>query len=281
MKHGYEEYQRLLGEIRAKTDFKPLIGIVLGSGLGDLIGDVKVAATIPYKDIKGMPITTNKEHKGQFVFGYLGSIPLVIMQGRLHCYEGYTSEEVVLPIRLMGMMGIKGLILSNACGGVNTSFKPGDMMLIDDQIACLIASPLNGANIEEFGTRFPDMSEIYDSKDTDLLYKKGKELHLPVRRGVYMQFYGPQYESKAEVRMARTLGADACGMSTAIEAIASRHMGIKTLGIAFVSNMACGITKEKLSDEDVIKEAAKSGNNVTILLKEAIKILGANEPTKN
>jgi purine-nucleoside phosphorylase len=274
MECSYKDYENLLKEVREKTDFKPLIGVVLGSGLGDLANDVKVVTTIPYKDIKGLPVTTNKEHKGQFVFGYLGNIPLVMMQGRLHCYEGYSSQEVVMPIRLMGMMGIKGLILSNACGGVNTSFKPGDLMLIDDQISCLISSPLTGANIDEFGTRFPDMSEIYDAKDTDALFRRAKELNLPVQRGVYMQFYGPQYESKAEVRMARTLGADACGMSTTIEAIASHHMGIKTLGIAFISNMACGITKEKLNDDDVIKEAAKAKKSVTILFKEAIKILG-------
>lgn len=273
MDYSYKDYQQLLQEVREKTDFKPLIGVVLGSGLGDLVDDVKVVATIPYGDIRGLPVTTNKKHKGQYIFGYLDNIPIVIMQGRLHCYEGYTSQEVVLPIRLMGMMGIKSLVLSNACGGINAAFKPGDMMLIDDQIACLITSPLRGHNIDEFGTRFPDMSDIYDIKDTDKLYQKAKELNLPVKRGVYMQFYGPQYESKAEVRMARILGADACGMSTAIEAIAANHMGIKTMGIAFISNMACGITNTKISDEDVVKEAAKNRKPVDILMKEAIRIL--------
>jgi purine-nucleoside phosphorylase len=173
----------------------------------------------------------------------------------------------------MGLMGIKKLVLSNAAGAVNTNFHPGDLMLIDDQIACLISSPLRGPNIDEFGTRFPDMSEVYDQKDTDIIYEKAKKLNLPVQRGVYMQFYGPQFESKAEVRLARTLGADACGMSTAIEAIASSHMGIKTVGISLLANMACGITKKKITDAEVIIGANKAKNNVTLLLKEAIKEL--------
>ncbi|MFA6861240.1 MAG: purine-nucleoside phosphorylase [Bacilli bacterium] len=273
MNPTYEDYQLMLTDLRKITTFKPLIGAVLGSGLGDFANEIKVEAIVPYQELPGLPKSTNKVHKGQYVFGYLDDIPVVLMQGRLHCYEGYSSQEVVAPIRLMGLMGIKKLVLSNAAGAVNTNFHPGDLMLIDDQIACLISSPLRGPNIDEFGTRFPDMSEVYDQKDTDIIYEKAKKLNLPVQRGVYMQFYGPQFESKAEVRLARTLGADACGMSTAIEAIASSHMGIKTVGISLLANMACGITKKKITDAEVIIGANKAKNNVTLLLKEAIKEL--------
>lgn len=273
MNPTYEDYQLMLTDLRKITTFKPLIGAVLGSGLGDFANEIKVEAIVPYQELPGLPKSTNKVHKGQYVFGYLDDIPVVLMQGRLHCYEGYSSQEAVAPIRLMGLMGIKKLVLSNAAGAVNTNFHPGDLMLIDDQIACLISSPLRGPNIDEFGTRFPDMSEVYDQKDTDIIYEKAKKLNLPVQRGVYMQFYGPQFESKAEVRLARTLGADACGMSTAIEAIASSHMGIKTVGISLLANMACGITKKKITDAEVIIGANKAKNNVTLLLKEAIKEL--------
>lgn len=273
MKFTFHDYEKMVSCLRKECDFSPLIGGILGSGLGDFTSEIEVKGTVPYSLIPGLPVSTNKEHKGQFVFGYLNKIPVVLMQGRIHCYEGYSSEEVVAPIRVMKLLGIKGLVLTNACGAVNTSFRPGDFMMIDDHIACLVSSPLIGENMEEFGTRFPDMSDIYSKEITDQIIERAKKSGIDVKRGVYMQFYGPQYESKAEIRMARTLGADAVGMSTAIEAIASNHMGIKTVGISLLTNMACGIKAEKLSDEEVIQTAKKSEENFTKLFSEALEVM--------
>lgn len=276
MKFTYRDYQKMLRVLKSEFDFSPEIGAVLGSGLGDFAKEIEVKGTVPYSHIPGLPVSTNKAHKGQFVFGYYKDIPVVLMQGRLHCYEGYTSEEVVSPIRLMAMMGIKKLILTNACGAVNTSFKPGDLMMIDDHIACLVSSPLIGENIEEFGTRFPDMSDIYDKADTDKIIDRAIKEGIDIKRGVYMQFYGPQYESKAEIRMARTLGADAVGMSTAIEAIASNHMNVPTVGISLLTNMAAGVLDQKLSDEEVIAVANESKVKITKLFKIALEVLHDN-----
>lgn len=273
MKFTYRDYQKMLNAIRDITDFKPTIGAVLGSGLGGFADKIDVVARIPYEMIPGLPVSTNKAHKGQFVFGYFENTPIVLMQGRLHCYEGYTSEEVVTPIRLMCMMGIKKLILTNAAGSVNIENKPGDIMVITDQIASFVKSPLIGENIEEFGTRFPDMSDIYNKELSDKIYSEAKKVGLPIKRGVYMQFSGPQYESKAEVRMASLLGADACGMSTAIEAIASNHMGVKTVGLSLLTNMACGILDQKLSDDEVIEIATKAEKDITSVFELTIRLL--------
>lgn len=274
MEYTYADYQKMVKTIRKITDFTPEIGVVLGSGLGDFVKRVDVKATIPYGKIPGMPVSTNVNHKGQFIFGnYEKKIPVILMQGRLHLYEGYSAREVVAPIRVMGLLGAKKIVLTNAAGGVNTSFHPGDLMMIDDQIGCLVESPLRGANIDELGPRFPDMSDIYDIQETDLIVKKARKKKLPIQRGTYMQFYGPQYESKAEIRMARTCGADSCGMSTTGEAIAANHMGLKVVGVSFISNMACGITKEKLSDEEVIAVAEKSEKDIDALMKIILETL--------
>lgn len=276
MNFTFHDYEKMANCVRKICDFQPVLGAVLGSGLGDFVSQIEVVGTVPYSEIPGLPISTNKAHKGQFVFGrYLG-IPVVLMQGRIHCYEGYSSEEAVAPIRLLKLLGIKGLILTNAAGAINTSFKPGDLMMIDDHIACLVKSPLIGENLEQFGTRFPDMSDIYSKDITDSIVIKAQEEGLQVRRGVYMQFYGPQYESKAEIRMARAMGADAAGMSTAIEAIAANHMRIKTVGISLLTNMAAGILDEKLSDAEVLEVAEKSSKNIVKLFAIALKVMAEN-----
>lgn len=269
MRYSYSDYQNMLRDLRNITSFQPAVGAVLGSGLGGFVNNIKVEAIVPYSDIPGLPTSTNKAHKGQFVFGYFERIPVVLMQGRLHCYEGYTPEEVVAPIRLMGLMGIKGLVLSNAAGGI--TYKPGDLMMIIDHISSFMTSPLSGENIEEFGPRFPDMSDVYNQEKTNTIYKLGVENNLPMARGVYCQFNGPQYESKAEVRMAKFLGADAVGMSTAIEAIASNHMGIKTVGISLITNYAAGISKTKLDDKEVVEMGKKSAADITKLFSLALK----------
>ncbi len=276
MKFTYHDYEKMADCVKGICNFQPELGAVLGSGLGDFVSQIEVVGTVPYNEIPGLPVSTNKAHKGQFVFGYFQGIPVVLMQGRIHCYEGYTSEEAVAPIRLMKLLGIKGLILTNAAGAINTSFHPGDLMMIDDHIACLIKSPLIGENIEQFGTRFPDMSDIYSETITDQIVTEANKEGLNVQRGVYMQFYGPQYESKAEIRMARAMGADAAGMSTAIEAIAANHVGIKTVGISLLTNMAAGILKEKLSDAEVLEVAEKSSRDITKLFAIALKVMAEN-----
>ncbi len=276
MKFTYHDYEKMADCVKRICNFQPALGAVLGSGLGDFVSQIEVVGTVPYNEIPGLPVSTNKAHKGQFVFGYFQGIPVVLMQGRIHCYEGYTSEEAVAPIRLMKLLGIKGLILTNAAGAINTSFHPGDLMMIDDHIACLIKSPLIGENIEQFGTRFPDMSDIYSETITDQIVAEANEEGLNVQRGVYMQFYGPQYESKAEIHMARAMGADAAGMSTAIEAIAANHVGIKTVGISLLTNMAAGILKEKLSDAEVLEVAEKSSRDITKLFAIALKVMAEN-----
>ena len=195
------------------------------------------------------------------------------MQGRVHYYEGFDVEEVIRPIRLMGALGIKKLILTNAAGGINFDYKPGDFMLIEDHIDCFIPSPLRGENDNAIGTRFPDMSDPYNSVLVDKIFLKAKELNLPIHKGVFIQYPGPQFETKALIKAFRNMGADACGMSTAIEAVASNHMNIKTIAISFISNMACGIENKKITDEEVVIEAKKSEINFTKLLGEAIEIV--------
>lgn len=271
LKHN--DYLKMVEKVREIINFKPLIGVVLGTGLGNFIDKVDVKVSIYYKDIPNLPISTNPAHQGRYVFGYYHNIPCVFMQGRVHYYEGFESEEVVRPIRLMGMLGIKKLILTNAAGGINLEYKPGDFMLLEDHIDCFMPSPLRGENDEAIGTRFPDMSNPYNSNLVDKVFNKAKELNLPIHKGVFIQYPGPQFETKALIKAFRNMGADACGMSTAIEAVASNHMNIKTIAISFISNMACGIENKKITDEEVVIEAKKSEINFTKLLGEAIEIV--------
>ena len=238
----YEKLETCLASVRQKTDFKPEVALILGSGLGDYADEIKIETTIDYTDIEGFPTSTVAGHKGRFVFGYVGNVPVVIMQGRVHYYEGYPMTDVVLPTRLMGMMGAKKLILTNAAGGANPEYKPGDFMMITDQISDFVPSPLIGPNIDELGERFPDMSDIYDKKLQKVIRKTAAFLDIPLREGVYIQLTGPNFESPAEVRMCRTLGADAVGMSTSCEAVAANHMGMMICGISCIANMGSGIT---------------------------------------
>ncbi len=253
-----EEYRKLMHcyeEVRRQTDFQPKIAIVLGSGLGDFAEKIRVVTTVEYRTIDGFPTSTVPGHRGRYVFGYIDAVPVVVMQGRVHYYEGYSMQDVVLPIRLMKLLGAEILMVTNASGGINESFRAGDLMLITDQITSFIPSPLIGANIEELGTRFPDMTEAYDKQLREIIQFAAERENIDLKRGVYIQFTGPQFETPAEIRMARTLGADAVGMSTACEVIAARHMGMRVCGISCVSNMAAGITGEPLLHEDVQKYA--------------------------
>lgn len=256
MKYTYQDYLNMLSIVRRKCDMVPEIGIVLGSGLDTIISHCDIVASIPYREIEGLPVSTNKSHKGRYVFARYEGVNICFMQGRLHYYEGYTSEEVVAPIRLMKLFGIRSIILSNACGGI--SHGPGTMVLLNDHILYNAPSPLLGKNLDELGTRFPDMSDPYDTEDRTEILKKALKEGLNVKEGVYMQFAGPQFESKAEIEMARRIGADCVGMSTVQEAIATNHMGVKTLAVACVSNWSTGIIKgRKLDDKEVIEAGKK------------------------
>ncbi len=251
-------YQKLLSCydcVKKRIKFTPKVALVLGSGLGEYAETIQIVASLNYSDIIDFPVSTVPGHKGRFIFGYIEKVPVVIMQGRVHYYEGYDINDVVLPIRLMKLMGAEILFLTNSSGGVNPEFNAGDFMLITDQISSFVPSPLIGENIDSLGTRFPDMSRIYDRKLGELVRESAKKLDICLREGVYLQLTGPNYESPAEIRMARLLGADAVGMSTAVEAIAANHMGMKICGVSFISNLGCGMTDEPLTHEQV-KEAA-------------------------
>lgn len=263
---AYERLVRSYEYCRTRTDFVPKVAFVLGSGLGDFADYVTVESEIPYSEIPDFPVSTVSGHEGKFVFAYVEGIPVVMMKGRVHYYEGYSMEEVVLPIRLMKMLGAETLILTNASGGINLAFDPGDLMLITDQISSLVPSPLIGANIEELGTRFPDMSHIYDEELQELIRRAADSEQIPLREGVYIQFTGPGYETPAEIRMAGALGADAVGMSTACEAVAANHMGMKICGISCVVNMAAGIQKTPLSHEEVKKMGSRKSEEFRRLM---------------
>ena len=256
MNQVYVKLQNCYECVRKQTDFVPTVAIVLGSGLGDYTEQIRVVTEIPYAEIEGFPVSTVPGHAGKFIFGYLDEIPVVCMKGRVHYYEGYTMQDVVLPTRLMGMMGAKKILLTNAAGGVNPSFKPGDFMMITDHITTAVPSPLTGPNIEELGTRFPDMSEVYSRRIQDIIRESAKDCGIELKEGVYVQLTGPNYETPAEIRMVRSWGADAVGMSTACEAMAARHMGMEVCGISCITNMAAGVSKEKLNHAEVQETAA-------------------------
>ena len=217
-----------------------------------------------------LPVSTVPGHKGRFIFGYVNGVPVVCMQGRVHYYEGYSMNDVVLPTRLMKLMGAKVLFLTNAAGGVNYDFSAGDLMMITDHIMNFVPSPLIGPNIEELGCRFPDMSDIYKKDLQEILRQTADELGIKLREGVYIQLSGPNFETPQEVRMCRILGADAAGMSTAAEAVAANHMGMKVCGISCISNMACGILDQPLSHEEVQETADRVSGQFKRLVTAAI-----------
>lgn len=261
-----EKLSKCYASIRDRIPFRPQVALVLGSGLGDYGEEIRIESVLEYKEIEGFPVSTVQGHKGRFLFGYVESVPVVIMQGRVHYYEGYSMTDVVLPIRLMKFMGAEVLFLTNAAGGVNYDFRAGDFMLIRDQIASFVPSPLIGTNLDELGPRFCDMSEVYDKDLRDIIRQAAEELEVPLKEGVYVQLGGPNFETPAEVKMCRILGGDAVGMSTACEGIAANHMGMKICGISCISNLACGMSDEPLSH----KEVQETADRVAPLFKKLI-----------
>lgn len=266
MNNVYDKLLKCYESVKAKIDFTPKVALVLGSGLGDYANGIDVVGSIPYNEIEGFPVSTVPGHKGQFIFGYVNGVPVVCMQGRVHYYEGYPISDVVLPTRLMKMMGAEILFLTNASGGLNKSFKAGDFMMLTDHVSIFAPNPLIGPNIDEIGTRFPDMTTVYDKDLQDVILKSAKDLGIEVKQGVYAQLTGPSFESPAEIQLLAKLGVDAVGMSTVVEAIAANHMGMKICAISCVCNLAAGMTDNPLTHEEV-QEAA---NNAAPLFKKLV-----------
>uniref|UniRef100_UPI004055F265 purine-nucleoside phosphorylase n=1 Tax=Acetatifactor sp. TaxID=1872090 RepID=UPI004055F265 len=271
MKAVYEKLINCYNCVRQKTQFVPKVAIVLGSGLGDYATQIQVEAEVPYSEIDGFPVSTVPGHDGKFIFGYIETVPVVCMKGRVHYYEGYDITDVVLPTRLMKLLGAEILFLTNAAGGVNTSFHAGDLMLIKDHIAAFVPNPLIGPNIDELGTRFPDMTHIYNMELQKIIRETAKKNDIYLQEGVYTQLTGPSYESPSEIRMLRTLGCDAVGMSTAVEAIAANHCGMKVCGISCISNLAAGMTDTPLSHKEVQEAADEAAPNFKKLVTESVK----------
>lgn len=271
MNDVYEKLLKCYDCYKKQIDFQPEAAVVLGSGLGNFAKAVDVVSELPYSQIEGFPVSTVPGHAGKFIFGYIGDVAVVLMQGRVHYYEGYPITDVVLPTRLMKMMGAKILFLTNASGGIDASFHAGSLMLIKDHISCFAPNPLIGENIDELGTRFPDMSHVYDTELQDIIRSTADENGIELFEGVYAQLTGPSFESPAEIRMLQTLGANAVGMSTVVEAIAANHMGMKICGVSCVSNLAAGLSNSPLTHEEVQEAANAVAPKFEKLLKESIK----------
>ena len=252
----------------------PRVALVLGSGLGGFAANLDVVCEVAYSDIPGFPVSTVPGHAGKFIFGVLDGVNVVCMQGRVHYYEGYSIDDVVLPARLMKELGAEILFLTNASGGVNPGFEAGDLMLITDHIAVFVPNPLMGPNIDELGVRFPDMSHIYNPELCDIIRATAAENGIPLREGVYCQLTGPSYESPAEIRALGVMGTDAVGMSTAVEAIAANHCGMRVCGVSCVSNKAAGLSPTPLSHKEVQEAADKAAPLFTALVRGSIARMG-------
>jgi len=261
--------------IRARTRLRPAIAVVLGSGLGAFADELESPARIPYPRIPNFPRSTAVGHAGQLLIGKTSGIPVAAMQGRVHLYEGYSPAEVVFPVRALRRLGIRAVILTNAAGGVNLSFQQGALVLIRDHINLLGANPLTGPNDERFGPRFPDMSEAYDRNFRNAARAEARRLDIPIHEGVYAAVPGPSYETPAEIRYLRAIGADLVGMSTVPEVIAARHLGMHVLGISCVTNMAAGILDRPLRHEEVLETGRRVGGQFIALLRAVIPRIAA------
>ena len=252
--------------VRSKSTLQPEAGVILGSGLGHVVDAVDIDAAIPYAEIPGAKASTVLGHQGRLILGHAKGTPVAVMQGRVHFYEGYEMSEVMFLTRVLGRLGIKKLVVTNAAGGVNTSYSPGDLMLISDHINFMGVNPLRGRNVDDLGVRFPDMSDAYAESLRAVAKEVAAEQGLTLQEGVYLGLSGPTYETPAEIRAFRVLGADAVGMSTIPEVIAASHMQIPALGISCITNMAAGILKQKLSHQEVIDTTTRVEKQFTALM---------------
>ena len=270
----YEKLNNCYESVRKRISFEPKVALVLGSGLGKFAEEIEVADRISYSEIEGFPTSTVPGHAGQFVFGYIDKVPVVCMQGRVHYYEGYPITDVVLPVRLMALLGAKFLFLTNASGGINPDFKAGDFMMLTDHVSCFAPNPLIGPNIDEIGTRFPDMTSVYDPVLRDIITSVAEDFDIDMQEGVYAQLTGPSFESPSEIKMLSKLGVDAVGMSTVVEAIAANHMGMRICAISCVCNLAAGISPTPLTHDEVQEAAAKAAPLFKQILRESIIRIG-------
>ncbi|NSL50446.1 purine-nucleoside phosphorylase [Calidifontibacillus erzurumensis] len=259
--------------IQEKINISPKIGFILGSGLGVFADEIVNPVKISYDEIPGFPVSTVEGHKGQLVIGALEGVPVVAMQGRFHFYEGYSLDKVTFPVRVMKLIGVEKLVVTNAAGGINTSFEPGDLMLITDHINNMGKNPLIGPNDDAFGVRFPDMSISYCKQMRDKARQVAHNMGLALKEGIYVANTGPSYETPAEIRMLRKIGGDAVGMSTVPEVIVARHAGMNVLGISCISNMAAGILDQPLSHDEVIETTEKAKERFLMFVKELTKVL--------
>ena len=274
MEYTMRQYRESAAVLRDRLNgFRPRVLLILGSGLGFLGDAVEDPILVPYEEVPHMKRSTAPDHKGRFVFGRLSGQNVAVMQGRLHTYEGWSFEDVSYPVRLLRLLGAEALVVTNAAGAVNTAFSAGDIMLITDHIKLFGASPLCGPNLEDFGPRFPDMSHVYTPALQDVARQTAHQLEIPLREGVYMYFPGPQYETPAEVRLARTLGADAVGMSTVPEAIVAAHCGMQVLGFTLCTNMAAGVLDQPLSSDEVLAAASAAAPRFSALVKGCLSRL--------
>lgn len=262
-----------LDYIRSKTDFKPTVGIILGSGLGKFAQEIVKPVTIPYRDIPHFPVSTVEGHKGCLVMGKVCGKNVVCMQGRFHYYEGYSMKQVVFPVYIMKQLGVRTLIVTNAAGAINKSFSPGDLMLISDHINLMGTNPLIGRNDDKLGPRFPSMTEGYSLKLRDIAKTAAANSQINLQEGVYAALTGPSYETPAEIRFLRIIGADAVGMSTVPEVIAANHCGMEVLGISCITNMASGVTEKPLDHDEVIETSRKASERFITLVKSVIALL--------
>ena len=271
MGYTYQQYQESAQALRQKLNgFKPRFLLILGSGLGALGDEVENPIVVPYEQVPHMKHSTAPGHAGRFLFGKLAGQDVAVMQGRLHPYEGWSFADAAFPVRLLRLLGAETLLVTNAAGAVNDAYEVGDIMLITDHIKLFAMSPLQGENIEEFGPRFPDMSHVYTPALQETARNTVKELAIRLREGVYMYFPGPQYETPAEIRAARILGADAVGMSTVPETITAAHCGMKVLGFTLCTNMAAGVLDQPLSGEEVIEAGNAAAPKFSALVKACL-----------
>ena len=268
-----EQLKKSAEFILNKTNYKPEIGLILGSGLGSIGDTIEDAEYYNYSDIPYFPTSTVEGHAGRLVIGKLSGKIVIAMQGRFHYYEGYSMDKITFPVRVMKLLGVSKLIVTNAAGAVNKNFNAGDLMVITDHINLSGSNPLFGQNLDEFGPRFPDMSQAYNLELRNKVLTAGKDLGINLREGVYIMFSGPTYETPAEIRMARTIGGDAVGMSTVPEVIVANHCGIKTVGISCLTNMAAGILEQPLNHEEVIETSNKVKNDFITLMNKVIEII--------